>query len=49
MPAAAHERSFAIPPDLAADMHGWRTRFLVVGAIALILSVIGGFFNADQF
>jgi hypothetical protein len=49
MPAAARERSFAIPPDLAADMRGWRTRFLVVGAVALILCVIGGFFNADQF
>ena len=49
MPAAAHERSFAIPTDLAAGMRGWRTRFLAAGAGALILSIIGGFFNASQF
>jgi hypothetical protein len=49
MPAAAHERSFAIPPDLAGEMRGWRTRFLVIGAVALILCIIGGLFNADQF
>jgi hypothetical protein len=30
-------------------MRGWRTRFLAIGAVALILSIIGGFFNADQF
>jgi hypothetical protein len=42
MPAAAHERSFDIPPDLAADMRGWRTRFLAIGAVALALSIVGG-------
>ena len=49
MPAATHERSFAIPPDLATDMRGWRTRFLAIGAVALMLCIVGGFFNADQF
>ena len=49
MPAAAHARSFAIPPDLARDMRGWRTRFLLIGAAALILCIVGAFFNADQF
>jgi hypothetical protein len=49
MPATVHERSFAIPPDLLSDMRGWRTRFLGIGAVALILCVIGGFFNPDQF
>ena len=47
MPAAAHQRSFAIPPDLLRDMRGWRTRFLAIGAGALVLSIVGGFFNAD--
>ena len=49
MPAAAHERSFAIPQDLLRDMRGWRTRFLAIGAGAMALTIIGGFFNADQF
>jgi hypothetical protein len=49
MPAAAHARSFAIPPDLAGDMRGWRTRALTIGAVALALCIIGGFFNANQF
>ncbi len=49
MPAATHPRSFAMPPDLLGDMRGWRTRFLAIGAVALILCVIGAFFNADQF
>lgn len=49
MPAATGQRSFAIPPDLLGELHGWRTRFLALGAVALILCIIGGFFNADQF
>jgi hypothetical protein len=49
MPATAQDRSFALPPDLVGDMRGWRTRFLAVGAVALILWIIGGFFNPDQF
>ena len=49
MPAAAHERSFAIPRDLLLDMRGWWRRFLAIGVVALTLSVIGAFFNADQF
>ena len=49
MPAAAHTHSFAIPPDLAGDMRGWRTRALAIGAVALALCIVGGFFNADQF
>jgi hypothetical protein len=49
MPAAAHARSFAIPPDLAQDMRRRRTRALVIGAVALIPCIAGGFFNADQF
>ncbi|MGO4879586.1 MAG: hypothetical protein ACLP59_02050 [Bryobacteraceae bacterium] len=49
MPAAAHQRSFAIPPDLAADMRGWRTRCLIVGVVGLLLGIIGAFFNVDQF
>ena len=42
-------RSFAIPAELAGELRGWRTRSLLIGAAALILCVIGGFFNADQF
>src|SRR6202167_1347995 len=49
MPSATEQRSFTIPPGLAADMRGWRTRFLAIGAVALILGIVGGFFNADQF
>ena len=49
MPAAAHEQAYSIPADFAADMRGWRTRALLAGAAALILSIIGGLFNADQF
>jgi len=30
-------------------MRGWRMRSLVVGAVALILGIAGGLFNADQF
>lgn len=49
MPAAAHARSFAIPPDLAGDMRALRTRALAIGAAALAVCIIGGFFDADQF
>jgi hypothetical protein len=49
MPAAAQDRSFAMPPDLLADMRGWRTSLLIVGIVALAICIIGGFFNADQF
>src|ERR1700689_5232268 len=49
MPAAANTRSFAIPAELAGELRGWRTRLLVVGAVALALCAIGGLFNADQF
>ncbi|MGA3074778.1 MAG: hypothetical protein ABSG56_13900 [Bryobacteraceae bacterium] len=49
MPAAAHERSFAIPRDLLTDMRVWWRRFLAIGVVALTLSVIGAFFNPDQF
>lgn len=49
MPAAVHARSFAIPSDVAAEMRGWRMRFLVAGAVAFVVCVIGGFFDADQF
>src|ERR1700728_3518298 len=49
MPAAANTRSFVIPAGLADELRGWRTRSLLIGAIALILCVIGGFFNANQF
>ena len=49
MPAAAQDRSFDIPPDLQAEMRGWRTRLLLIGIVALALCVIGAFFNADQF
>jgi len=49
MPAATEARSFAIPPELSRDIRGWRTRFLMIGAVALALSIIGGLFNATQF
>lgn len=49
MPVSVTERSFAIPPELAGEMKGWRTRFLIIGVVALALCAIGGFFNADQF
>ena len=49
MPSATYQRSFDIPPDLLHDMRGWRTRFLAIGAVTLILCIIGGLFNADQF
>jgi len=49
MPTAAHRRSFAIPPDVAVEMRGWRTRCLLVGVAALIVGAIGAFFNAEQF
>lgn len=38
-----------MPPDLLRDLRGWRMRFLVIGAAALILGIVGGLFNADQF
>jgi hypothetical protein len=49
MPAAAHERSFAVPPDLAADTRVLWRRCLAIGVAALIVCMIGGIFNADQF
>lgn len=49
MPAAAHSRTFVIPPDLERDIRGWRTRFAVIGAASLAACIIGAFFNADQF
>jgi hypothetical protein len=49
MPAAADVRSFAIPPELSREMRGWRTRSLLIGGAALLLAIIGGFWNADQF
>ena len=49
MPSATQERSFGIPPEVLRDMRGWRTRLLAIGAVALIVGIIGGFFNADQF
>jgi hypothetical protein len=49
MPAAANARSFAIPAELGREMRAWRTRCLAVGAVALALCLIGGFFNWDQF
>jgi hypothetical protein len=49
MSPAAHARSFTIPPGLLGDIRGWRTRFLIVGAIALLLCAIGAFLNSDQF
>jgi hypothetical protein len=49
MASATHQRSFAIPPDVSADMRGLRTRFLIVGIVALLISVVGWFLNSDQF
>jgi hypothetical protein len=49
MPAAIRQHSFAIPPDLLRDMRGWRTRCLAIGAVALMVCIVGGLFNADQF
>ena len=49
MPAATLPRSFDIPPDLLRDMRGLRGRLLAIGAAALILCIIGGFFDSDQF
>ena len=49
MPAAANTRSFAVPADLSGELRVWRTRLLLVGAAALLLCIIGGFFNATQF
>ena len=49
MPSATQQRSFVIPPILLGEMRGWRTRSLAIGAVALVLSIIGAFFNADQF
>ena len=49
MSSAAQIRSFAVPPDLAADMRHLRTRALAIGVAALALCLIGAFFNADQF
>lgn len=49
MPAATGEHSFTMPPDVLGEVRGFRTRFLVIGAAALAICVIGGFFNADQF
>lgn len=49
MPATVHQRSFALPADVVAEMRGWRTRALLVGAVAMAICIAGGFFNSDQF
>ena len=49
MASVTERHSFDIPADLARDMRTWRTRFLAIGVVALAFSVIGAFFNADQF
>jgi hypothetical protein len=49
MPSATQQRTFDIPPEILGEMRGWRTRFLVIGAVALLLCIVGGVFNADQF
>ena len=49
MPAATHERSFAITGNLLAGMRAWRTRLLIIGLVALVLFAIGGFMNPGQF
>ncbi len=49
MSAATHVPSFAIPQDLQRSLRSWRTRFLAIGGIALLLCVAGAFFNAGQF
>jgi hypothetical protein len=49
MPAAAETHNFTIPPELERDIRRWRTRFAIVGAVALILCIIGAFFDPDQF
>ena len=35
--------------DVITEMRGWRTRFLGIGAVALLLGIIGAFFNPTQF
>jgi hypothetical protein len=49
MPAAASVPAFSIPAEVRRDLRGWRMRLLGIGGGALILCVIGGLFNADQF
>jgi len=49
VPAAVHPNSFIMTPDLSRDARTWRTRALGVGVGALVLCLIGGFFNWDQF
>jgi hypothetical protein len=49
MPPAAHAHSFAIPSGLLGDIRGWRSRLLIIGAVALVLCAVGAFFSPDQF
>ncbi|MGD0363584.1 MAG: hypothetical protein ABSC93_22095 [Bryobacteraceae bacterium] len=49
MPSAIQQRSFEFPPDVLSDMRGWRTRSLIAGVVLLLLCIVGGFFNPDQF
>ena len=49
MASVLHAHSFTIPEDLAAALRGWRTRSLIVGVIAAIVCVAGGFFDPEQF
>ncbi len=42
-------RSFAAPPELEANIRGWRTKALIVGLVALVASAAGGAANPEQF
>ena len=47
MMAAA--KSFGMPPELEESVRGLRTKSLIVGAIALAVTLAGAFGNPDQF
>ena len=41
--------SFAIPPPLDRDVARWRRQAFTVGWALLIISILGAFFNPEQF
>jgi hypothetical protein len=45
----AQSVDFRITPELQSDMRGWRTRALMIGGIAALLSAAGFFIDHDQF
>lgn len=40
---------YAIPPEFGRELYRWRNWFFIGGAILFVISIIGAFFNPQQF